>query len=107
MPFDRQTLTDVEEQLQIATRDRQPIGQISAAYPEMDAADAYQAQQVQVGSRISAGESIVGWRVGLTSAAMQQQLGVDQPDYGPVLRLAPARRRGHFSVDADHSTCRG
>ena len=36
-------------------------------------------------ARIAAGERIVGWKVGLTSGAMQQMLGVDQPDYAAVL----------------------
>lgn len=35
--------------------------------------------------RVSAGSRIVGYKVGLTSAAMQQMLGVTEPDYGPIL----------------------
>ena len=48
-------------------------------------ADAYAIQQRVVAGRLTDGARIVGWKIGLTSLAMQQQLGVDQPDYGPIL----------------------
>jgi 2-keto-4-pentenoate hydratase len=44
--------------------------------------DAYEIQQIQTRRRLAGGARIVGYKVGLTSAAMQQQLGIDQPDYG-------------------------
>lgn len=83
--MDQLIIDELARQLIDAERARTPIEPLSGAYPEMDVADAYRVQRVQVRTRQAAGESIVGWKVGLTSAAMQQQLGVDQPDYGPVL----------------------
>lgn len=47
--------------------------------------DAYMVQQLQVQRWLDAGAVLKGHKVGLTSAAMQRQLGVDQADYG-VLR---------------------
>jgi 2-keto-4-pentenoate hydratase len=44
--------------------------------------DAYQIQTIQTRRRIAHGARIVGFKVGLTSAPMQLQLGIDQPDYG-------------------------
>lgn len=44
--------------------------------------DAYAVQLAQVDRWRADGARIAGHKVGLTSAAMQQQLGVDQPDYG-------------------------
>lgn len=35
--------------------------------------------------RLADGARIVGWKIGLTSLAMQQQLAGDQPDFGPIL----------------------
>ncbi|MEY2963555.1 MAG: 2-keto-4-pentenoate hydratase [Bacteroidota bacterium] len=43
---------------------------------------AYAIQEELVNLRLDAGEKIVGKKIGLTSFAVQQQLGVDQPDYG-------------------------
>lgn len=64
---------------------RMPIEPLTDAHPTMTVGDAYAVQEIVARRRRDSGEAIVGWKVGLTSAAMQQQLGVDQPDYGPLL----------------------
>lgn len=71
--------------LRIAERTRVPIDPIAAGRPWLTPADAYAIQERLVRDRRAAGETLEGWKVGLTSAAMQQALGVDQPDYGAIL----------------------
>ncbi|MGV9772862.1 2-keto-4-pentenoate hydratase [Streptosporangium sp. NPDC003464] len=47
-----------------------------------DLAAAYAVQAELAGSRLAAGARISGRKIGLTSEAVQRQLGVDQPDLG-------------------------
>lgn len=68
-----------------AERERKPVAPLTADHPGMTADDAYKIQEAVVAARLDAGDRIVGWKVGLTSRAMQEMIGVDQPDYGPVL----------------------
>ena len=53
--------------------------------PSLTMADGYAVQQELTRLILADGDSIVGYKVGLTSKPMQQMIGVDSPDYGPVL----------------------
>ncbi len=68
-----------------ARRNRQPIPPLTETEPDMTVDDAYAVQQELVGRLLADGDRIVGYKLGLTSAPMQQMFGVDQPDYGPLL----------------------
>ncbi len=46
---------------------------------------AYRVQQCVIAARLRAGSTIVGRKIGLTSEAVQRQVGVDQPDFGVLL----------------------
>lgn len=65
-----------------AEQDRQQIGLLSLRYPEMDMDDAYAVQSALVEQKKAAGRKVVGWKIGLTSKAMQYALGIDIPDSG-------------------------
>jgi 2-keto-4-pentenoate hydratase len=57
-------------------------GPISADYPHFGMDDAYAVQRLVIRDRVQKGGRITGYKIGLTSEAVQKQLGVDQPDYG-------------------------
>lgn len=62
-------------------------------------ATAYVVQQLLTARRIESGARVIGRKIGLTSPAVQQQLGVDRPDFG-VLFDAMAYRGGD-TIPAD------
>lgn len=68
-----------------AERSAAPIAPLHDTYPELDVADAYEIQRLLITARLGDGARLVGHKIGLTSAAMQEQLGVREPDYGQLL----------------------
>ncbi|WP_313896612.1 2-keto-4-pentenoate hydratase [Streptomyces sp. GC420] len=64
---------------------RKPVEPLSETYDGMTLEDSYEIQLLQIHARQAAGARIRGHKVGLTSLAMQRQMGVDQPDYGHLL----------------------
>lgn len=68
-----------------AERSRTQIGLLSSTYAGMNMDDAYAVQAAWVRMKLQAGERIVGWKIGLTSKAMQSALQIDIPDSGVLL----------------------
>lgn len=71
--------------LSAAERGSHQIAPLIEAVPGLDAADAYKVQQINVRRRVASGAVIQGYKIGLTSGAIQHQLGVTEPDYGHLL----------------------
>ncbi len=88
----RSTLAD---RLREAERDRRPIAPLVESHPGLTAADAYEIQLSNIRRRTA---PVVGHKVGLSSRAMQQMMGVDEPDYGHL--LADMRLTEDEPVDA-------
>ncbi len=83
--MDAVTRAEAADLLLTAYATRQPVEPLVDKYPDMDLADAYEIQLLQIRARVAAGAVVKGHKVGLTSAVMQRQMGVDQPDYGHLL----------------------
>jgi 2-keto-4-pentenoate hydratase len=62
-----------------------PINPLTETFPGLSIDDAYDVQLAWVADQVRGGRAVRGHKVGLTSAVMQQQLGVDQPDFGHLL----------------------
>jgi 2-oxo-hept-3-ene-1,7-dioate hydratase len=65
-----------------AERTRQQTGLMSLRFPQMTMDDAYAVQAAWVERKRAAGRTIIGWKIGLTSKAMQYALAIDTPDSG-------------------------
>ncbi|MDN0076597.1 2-keto-4-pentenoate hydratase [Crenobacter sp. SG2303] len=65
-----------------ARRNRQPCARISETFNISSLQDAYAVQEINTRDALVAGRRLTGRKIGLTSKAVQQQLGVDQPDFG-------------------------
>ena len=76
------TVTEAADRIALAARNRQPIAPVRTLIGESDIDLAYAVQQELISRRIEAGAVVVGRKIGLTSPAVQRQLGVDQPDFG-------------------------
>jgi len=79
----------IAEQLWGAQAGRRPVApvrdQFSSLSPKEQEEHAYAIQQVNIRRFVKEGRRIVGRKIGLTSVAVQKQLGVDRPDFGTLL----------------------
>jgi len=83
-------LTDAQREdsaaaLERAARDRVAIEPLVERHAGMTVEDAYAIQLLGVKTRVAGGASVRGHKVGLSSKAMQRQVGVHEPDYGHLL----------------------
>lgn len=65
-----------------AERTGKQIGLLSLRHPDMTMDDAYAVQTEIWRAKLAEGRRVIGWKIGLTSRAMQSALGIDIPDSG-------------------------
>lgn len=73
------------KQLYEAERNRVQIAPLTLSHPNMDLDDAYAVQKSWVGRKIADGSEVTGYKIGLTSRAMQLAMNIDTPDFGVLL----------------------
>lgn len=76
------SIAEAAERLDSAARTGHPVPPVRELIGNTDLDAAYAVQQELVRRRRSAGPVVVGRKIGLTSPAVQRQLGVDRPDFG-------------------------
>ena len=78
-------ITAAVERLATALETRVPCAAVRDLIGTEDLPAAYAVQQGLVQKRLALGATVVGRKIGATSEAVQNQLGVDQPDFGYLL----------------------
>jgi hypothetical protein len=68
-----------------AERTGKPMPPVRDRLPAHDVSAAYAVQRLNVERKLADGRRVVGRKIGLTSPAVQAQLGVDRPDFGALL----------------------
>ncbi|WP_425083466.1 2-oxo-hept-4-ene-1,7-dioate hydratase [Ruegeria profundi] len=68
--------------LLMAERNGDQIGLLTLRHPEMGMDDAYEVQNAIYRQKLAEGRKVIGWKIGLTSKAMQYALNIDIPDSG-------------------------
>jgi 2-keto-4-pentenoate hydratase len=85
MPENDDVAGEVEERLHAAYVTGTPIAPVRDELAAGGIDAAYRVQQLTTERWLAEGRRIVGRKIGLTSPAVQRQLGVDQPDFGVLM----------------------
>lgn len=82
--MDTKKIEQYGDELYMAFLRQTTVAPLLEREPEITIEDAYKIQQRMVDRRVSAGEKVVGKKIGVTSKAVQDFLGVFQPDFGQL-----------------------
>lgn len=80
-----QQIADAVATLHGAELECRQVPALTLTYPGMDLEDAYAVQQGWVARKLAEGRRVIGYKIGLTSRAMQMAMKIDTPDYGVLL----------------------
>lgn len=78
-------IADAAARLATAEKTRVQMGLLSLQHPQMTMDDAYAVQAAFVAARHAEGRRTIGWKIGLTSKAMQSALNIATPDSGVLM----------------------
>lgn len=83
--MDSTKFLEIADSLKQAEKSCVAIDQISKSNPELQISDSYKIQLINIDKKLTLGRKVTGKKIGLTSLAVQNMLGVNQPDFGHLL----------------------
>lgn len=112
-------MTSLGDELYTAYSRQNMLCPLTSRHPDISIENAYQIQQHFIDLRLLDGEKIIGKKVGVTSQAVMDLLGVSDPDFGQILdgmicnsnetisidRLIQPRIEGEIAFILKHDLC--
>ncbi|MBL8470481.1 MAG: 2-oxopent-4-enoate hydratase [Rhodocyclaceae bacterium] len=83
--MEKDQITQLGDELYEALAARKTIAPLTSRGVDITIQDAYYIQQRMIARRLEKGECVIGKKIGATSKAVQNFLGVHQPDFGYLL----------------------
>src|SRR5258708_21973829 len=80
--LDQQTVERLAQRLDDAERSKSLITAFTREHPDLTIEDAYAIQRAWTKLQLSRGRVVRGHKIDLTSKAMQNAVGISEPDYG-------------------------
>ncbi|WP_312957452.1 2-oxopent-4-enoate hydratase [Stutzerimonas nitrititolerans] len=80
--MDKTLINELGDELYQAMVQRETVTPLTSRGFDIDIEDAYHISLRMLERRIAAGERVIGKKIGVTSKAVQNMLGVHQPDFG-------------------------
>ncbi len=93
-------IQQLAQQLHASRLARTAQQKLTAAHPDLSLPDAYAIMRAGVALRRAAGETPVGYKMGLTSQAKREQMDIDSPCYGTLTDAMLVHSGETFSVAA-------
>lgn len=100
MALNKETIEQLAIHLESAEMNRQEVTKITVEHPEMDWDDAYAIQNVVRAIKEKRGVKIAGLKMGLTSFAKMEQMGVKDPVMGFITDYGQVEDGGTCSTDS-------
>lgn len=79
------TRDSIAEQIFTCFKTKEQLPLLSKSHPELEMEDSYRIQEKVVQRFVSEGRKVKGYKIGLTSKAMQDMIGATEPDYSSVM----------------------
>lgn len=83
--LDHNTRDTIAQQIFDCFTEKKQISLLTKTYPELETEDSYRIQELVVEQFKADGRKVKGYKIGLTSKAMQEMAGTNEPDYSVVL----------------------
>ncbi|HVV39702.1 MAG TPA: 2-oxo-hepta-3-ene-1,7-dioic acid hydratase [Nitrobacter sp.] len=101
--LDQATINRLAEQLDEAERTKTLIPIFTRTYPDLTMEDAYAIQRAWTRLQLDRGRVVRGHKIGLTSKAMQNAVGINEPDYGVLFHDMFYQDAGVIPYDRFHA----
>lgn len=100
VPMELKLEHEIAKRLRHAEANAEPIEPFAHEIGEREMLRAYDIQHLNTQHGLSSGRILRGRKIGLTAKTVQQQLGVDEPDYGALFCDMEIENEGTLDLDS-------